>query len=135
MHLQTLSWARLPKAQRDAKLFRFGITPDELRRARSLRPRERLLEAARTATTIDDEPNSDLIDFIAGYEARGRLYHYFRTVESLLTSVEPRGKPKSLSKIELKSGEFDVAVVVPHVIQGYPVHMEKGTKPQRFAVW
>jgi hypothetical protein len=100
-----------------------------------MRPKERLLESARIAMTVDDEPNSDFIDFIAGYEARGGLYHYFRTVESLLRVAEPDRKTTNPPRILPKSDEFDLATVVPRTIQRYPVHVETGNTVRQLVVW
>jgi hypothetical protein len=135
MHIQTLSWARLPKAVRDSMLLQHGLTQGDLSSARQGRPRARLIEAAGLAFKIDDEPNSDLIDFIAGYEARSGLYHYFKTVGDLLSLAADWRMPTTLSRVPLGRGELDLAATVPQTMETYPVHMECKGSVRQFLVW
>jgi len=50
-----------------------GITKKKLDIIRSKSPKARILETAIVALEIDDEPNADLIDFVAGMGPEGAL--------------------------------------------------------------
>ncbi len=135
MHIQTLSWTRLPKSLRDSRLLELGLGEQKLEAIRSKEPRKRILEAARLAFTIDDEPNSDLIEYIAGYESRSGLYHYFRNMKELLETI---GEPRigtSLPKAIIEPSRLDVSAVIPRVIENYPVHLDDRDNAKRVIVW
>ena len=136
MHTQTLSWAKLPKELRDKRLEELGIAGDVLSRIRSLEPKTRIREAAKAALKIDDEPNSDLIEYIAGYSLRGGIYHHFRTLKELLTSVESSSVPRRFERIRLNPSELDLAEVIPRIVRGFTVHIETiGPTGTRILVW
>ncbi len=135
MHIQTLSWARLSKNVRDSKLLELGLTPQNLEAVRSKEPRERILEATRFALSIDDEPNSDLIEYIAGYGARAGVYHYFRNMKELLDAAGRSTVHSSLPEATSDPSMMDVLTVIPSSIENYPVHMDDQDAGKRFVVW
>ena len=136
MHIQTLSWAKLSKELRDKRLEELGIADNVLSRIRSFEPKTRIREAAKAALKIDDEPNSDLIEYIAGYSLRGGIYHHFRTLKELLESVGSFSVPHRLGKIRLRSSELDLTELIPRIVRGYIVHIESvGPTGERILVW
>ena len=84
MHITTASWSKLPRDRRDGMLLSLGITAERLEEIRSLPPRDKLLEAAKAAVELEPSPNSDLIEYIAGYGPRGGLYQHFANLDELL---------------------------------------------------
>src|SRR5712692_1236748 len=135
VHHQTLGWARLTRQERESKLHALGIGPEVLETIRSNPPRERILQAAKVALTIDEEPNSDLVEYIAGYAPRSAVYHYFKNMAELFRSA---GKPKAckpLSTIILEPSYFDLASIVPPTAEKFEVHMENAENVNRFCVW
>jgi hypothetical protein len=135
MHYQTRSWARLTSVDRDARLNELGISNEELVRIRSNEPRERILEAARVAQVIDDEPNSDLIEYIAGYALRGALYHHFGSTAELYGSLGILKKPSPLRAMTLPRSHLDLATTVPTGLAGTTVHMDDLEEGRRVRVW
>ncbi len=109
MHLQTLNWRPLSKQSRDKKLIALGIVPAILSELRALEPRQRIIKAAQIALEIDEEPNADLIDYIAGYRARARVYYYFRNMRELMEVASLGRKRASLKPIKPKPSEIDLA--------------------------
>jgi DNA-directed RNA polymerase subunit H (RpoH/RPB5) len=126
---------RLSRSERESVIESYGITKRELERVRSEHPRARLVEAAKLAFRIDDEPNSDLIEFIAGYSARGGTYHHYRSIAELRNEVISARRPQSLPVIEAGSGELDLLEVIPHEIESYEVHVENGSRQGVILVW
>jgi len=135
VHLQTLSWRPLSKQSRDKKLIALGIAAAVLSELRALEPRQRIIKGAQIALEIDEEPNADLIDYIAGYRARSRVYYYFRNMKELMEVARLGRKTASLKAIEPKPSEIDLAFTIPSVFQNYPVHVETSRDPGMFVVW
>lgn len=135
MHHQTLSWARLTRDERDSRLLALGLGAETLEVIRSRRPRERILRAAKLALTVDEEPNSDLIEYIAGYAPRSAVYHYFRSMAELIDCVGRPRAQRSLSKIVLHQPYLDLASTVPTTAENSDVHMENAENSNQFIVW
>ncbi|HEV2118492.1 MAG TPA: hypothetical protein VGS11_00050 [Candidatus Bathyarchaeia archaeon] len=93
------------------------------------------MQAARVAQTVDEEPNSDLIEYVAGYAPRSAVYHYFRNMAELLNFVGVPPSPRPLSKILLQPPCFDLASVVTPTAEKSLVHMEDAKNEKRFRVW
>lgn len=135
MHLQTLGWARLSRQRRDEKLGALGIAPETLSEIRTLEPRERIIQAAEVALAIDEEPNSDFIEYIAGYKARAGLYHYFRDMDELLELAKAGHHTAELKPIELNPAELDLAIFIPSSFQNYAVHAEELRGAEKIVIW
>jgi len=135
MHHQTRSWARLSSSVRDAKLNELGISNEVLDQVRNKIPRMRILEAARIAASVDDEPNSDLIEYIAGYAPRSAVYHYFSSMTELYDSLGIVKKPSSLPTTSLSPSHLDLATTIPPSLAGITVHMDDVEEGNRFRIW
>jgi hypothetical protein len=136
VHIQTRSWTRLTKELRDKRLEDLGIARGALSRIRSFDPKRRIREATRAALKIDDEPNSDLVEYIAGYSGRGGIYHHFRSFKELLKSVGSSSVSRRFGKIRLSSSELDSAEVIPRIARGITVHIETaGPGGMKIIVW
>lgn len=125
----------LSKSYRDERLSQLGISSEVLRGIRSYQPRQRILEAARIAFTIDDEPNSDLIEYIAGYAPRSAVYHHFASMAELLACLGPIRSSVSLPSVPLPLGGVDVASTIPSTLQGTDVHQDDVQHGKQFRVW
>lgn len=106
-----------------------------MKRIRSGRPRTKILEAAKIALMVDDEPNSDLIEYIAGYAPRSAIYHYFSNMHELFDSLGAAKKISTLATPKLSPGQLDLATCVPPVITGAIVHMDDMEPGRGFCVW
>ena len=135
VHHQTRSWTILSSPERDRKLVQLGLSKEILDRVRARTPRLRLLEAARVALTIDDEPNSDLVDYIAGYATRGGVYHHFVSLAELFASTGVSRERIRLPSISLLRGEIDLASIIPETLAGTPVHTDDLEDGKRFRAW
>jgi hypothetical protein len=135
VHIQTLSWAKLPRKVRDDKLLALGISLKTLSRIRSFEPRERIIEAARIAFEFDPEPNSDFIEYIAGYHARSGLYHHFRNMQELCDKIGIIRPANKLEEIQVKSTNLDLAEVIPKSLNHYDVHVEECAGLRKICVW
>jgi len=139
MHHQTLSWSRLTREERDSRLLSLGVRRETLEAIRSKAPRDRILEAARVALTIDEEPNSDFIEYIAGYAPRGAVYHQFRNMKDMFdclgTKQGPRLAPSLPPTVNLRHGAFDIVSVLPARIESVAVHVEDMGRGRQVSVW
>lgn len=133
MHVQTRGWRTLSKEQRDAKLLSLGISSSTLSNLRAQEPKTRLVAAAALAVSLDPDPNSDLIDFIAGYSGSSGLFHYFKSKKELFEEVPPVPKIQ-VRRIETSSDEIDLADFIPAEFRGYPVYFEP-VPDLRLHVW
>jgi hypothetical protein len=136
VHQQIRSWTRLSKQRRQKKLEALGVTPQVLSEVLKLEPRERIIKAATIALGIDQEPNSDLISYIAGYRARAGLYHHFRSMKELLEIAGAGHIAAEFLPIEVKPSELDLTSLVPTSFQNLTVHTEElrvGT--EKIMVW
>ncbi len=134
MHIQTLSWARLSREIRDEKLTALGISNETLSKIRSLEPRTRIIEAARTASEFDSEPNSDFIEFIAGYNSRSGLHHHFRNMKELWDTIGAFHPSNELNEVQVKSADLDLAEAIPKSFQDYVIHVETSKDLRRISV-
>lgn len=123
MHIQTRAWRKLSKERRDEMLLSLGISPASLRSIRALEPKRRLIAATQVALSIDPDPNSDLIDFVAGYNHDSGLCHYYRTKKELLGAT-PRVPKTSVKPILTSPGQVDLAELIPTEFRGYPIFVE-----------
>ena len=136
MHITTASWSKLPRDRRDGMLLSLGITAERLEEIRSLPPRDKLLEAAKAAVELEPSPNSDLIEYIAGYGPRGGLYQHFANLDELLGKALVERRVNRLKPIETASSELDIIGVIPDEIGKYPVYTESADKSGRvLLVW
>lgn len=135
MHYQTRSWARLSRIDRDARLNELGITNKVLAQVRNRIPRVRILEAARIAQAVDDEPNSDLIEYIAGYAPRSAVYHHFASMAELYRCAGVVSGSSPLPTTTLPLGHLDLAATIPTTLEGTAVHMDDVGKGKRFRTW
>lgn len=125
MHIRTRSWRRLSKEIRDGKLLSIGISSETLERIRAQEPRKRLIESARVALTVDQEPNADLVDFIAGYNSDSGVFHHFATIGELFSELPSRSRTGELRSIEIDDGEIDLVRMVPNEFREFPIHVEE----------
>jgi hypothetical protein len=135
VHYQTRSWALLSYNERDAKLVELGISNDVLLEVRKKSPRSRILEAAKIALTIDDEPNSDLIEYIAGYAPRSAVYHHFSSMTELYDCLGIARQQTPLAGVSLPSNFLDLTTTIPRVLANTSVHMDEVERGKRFLVW
>jgi len=139
VHHQTLSWSRLTREERDSRLLSLGVKQETLEAIRSKAPRERILEAARIALTVDAEPNSDFIEYIAGYAPRSAVYHQFRSMKDLFdclgTRPAPSLAPSLPSIVNLGHTAFDIVSVLPARIESVTLHVEDVGSGRRINVW
>lgn len=134
MHIQTLSWSKLSSKERDARLEAYGVTPRAMAGIRLLKPRNLLLAAAIIALRIDQEPNSDLIEYIAGYNARSGLYHHFRSLTELLAAAGS-SHPDNMPDVSVRPSELVLLAVIPTSIYGYRVHAEQMRTNSKILIW
>lgn len=135
MHHQTRSWAKLSSLERDARLVHLGLSRNTLERIRRNPPRIRILEAARIAFTIDDAPNSDLIEYIAGYAPRSAVYHQFASLAELFSCLGVAREPLPLPKISPPHGHVDLSTIIPPRLEGAAVYTDDVGRGRRFRVW
>ncbi len=135
MHVQSRSWVKLSRAQKDQELTGLGIGESILQHARSLPPKERLIESAKIAFSIDPEANSDLIECIAGYSLRGGLYHHFRSLGQLRKLANVARAQSPLKPVETGPSEIDVAKLVPDAIDRYRLYIEPVAEEGRILIW
>jgi len=135
MHQQTLGWKRLSSQIRDERINALGVSPETLSQLRLLEPRKRLIRAAEVALVIDEEPNSDLVGYIAGYKSRAQLYRYFRSMTELMAFANKGRETTALKPIELEPSELDAAILVPPSFQGYAIHAEELLGAEKIVVW
>jgi hypothetical protein len=112
-----------------------GVSNKILQNIRAKTARERILEAAKLALAIDDEPNSDFIEYIAGYEARSAVYHHFQSMTELLGSLGPRKIPKPLPPISLTPMDLDLSTTIPISLRQSVVHMDAVENTNQITVW
>lgn len=98
-------------------------------------PRMRVLEAARIALAVDDEPNSDLIEYIAGYAPRSAVYHHFPTLADLYGCLGIVKRATPLRRVSLSPSQLDLATAIPPVLAETAVHMDDLVEGNRFRVW
>ena len=139
MHHQTLSWSRLTREERDSRLLSLGVKQETLEAIRSKAPRDRILEAARVALTIDEEPNSDLIEYIAGYAPRSAVYHQFRSMKDLFECLGTRQVPSFAQSlpptVNSRQSALDLISVIPARIESIAVHVEDVGSGRQVNVW
>lgn len=117
MHIITKPLSKLSKDKREKFFQSLGIPTSDIFKIRNLPPKKRLLEAAKLALRIDPTPNSDLIEWLAGYSWRGALYHHYKNLESLLSIAKPKiSSFKRLSPISLEKDQIDLSKFIPEII-------------------
>jgi hypothetical protein len=102
---------------------------------RSKAPRAKILEAARVALTIDEEPNSDLIEYIAGYAPRSAVYHLFRSLKELIDCLGTREALSLPPAVNSRPAALDLVSVFPSRIGVYAVHVEDVGSGRQVNVW
>ncbi len=135
MHHQTLSWSRLTREERDSRLRALGVKQETLDATRSVAPRNRILAAAKVALTIDEEPNSDLIEYIAGYAPRSAVYHHFRSMKDLIDCLGFRQAPDLPPLVTTLPTAIDLVSVLPPRMGGFAVHVEDAGNGRQVNVW
>lgn len=136
MHIEAKSWFRLSNKERDSKLVNFGINFDELRKLRSLPPKQKILEATKIALMFDPLPSHDFIECIAGYSGRGGIYNHFQSLNELINSVPKLEYKGDLEKISLNSDEVDLTNFIPNSIGNTDVWIEPDKNDKRkIVIW
>jgi len=114
MHVITRQLSKLSKNEKDEFFKKLGFSNSEVRRIRKLPPKNRILEAARIASSVDPTPNSDMIEWLAGYSWRGALYHHYNSLGELLNSVNIKSSFKRPERIiNLKENQLDILNIIP----------------------
>jgi hypothetical protein len=126
MHVSTKRLSKLSKNKKDEFFQSLGLSINEIYRIRKLPPKDRILEAARIALSVDPAPNSDFIEWLAGYSWRGALYHYYKNLNSLLVSVNAKynSQYKKPSPIAFKENQFDLLNFIPENIKDSKVWID-----------
>jgi len=93
------------------------------------------MEAARAALVVDDEPNSDLIEYIAGYSPRSAVYHQFRSMTELFDSLGIRAIVKPLPSVSVPPSCLDLSAMIPPVLADSRGHKERTNTATEFVVW
>jgi len=135
VHYQTLSWARIPRKERDTRLYALGISSATLQNVRANEPEKRIVEAAKVALSIDDEPNTDFIEYIAGYAPRSAVYHYFNTRKELFDVLGSSVTPKIPPPLEIPQGSQDIVSLLPSILGETAVHLDYFLQGARICVW
>jgi hypothetical protein len=125
----------LTREERDSRLLSLGLKKETLEGIRSKAPRDKILEAARVALTIDEEPNSDLIEYIAGYAPRSAVYHLFRSLKDLIDCLGTRQAPSLPAAVYSSPAALDLVSVLPPRIGAYAVHVEDVGSGRQVNVW